>query len=52
MNIIKRSLGALLLALGMTAIFLSLASALGILVVMACPFIAMWCGAYFWQQAK
>lgn len=52
MNVIKRILATLLITFGMTFLLLGLASAAGIIVVIACPFVALVQGAYYWEASK
>jgi hypothetical protein len=52
MNLIKRTLATLLITVGLTIILLGLASAAGILVVIACPFLAVATGVNFFEQTR
>jgi hypothetical protein len=52
MNIIKRFLATLLITFGMTFILLGVASAIGIIVIIACPFIALAQGIAYWEASR
>jgi predicted histidine transporter YuiF (NhaC family) len=52
MRLIKRLLASALIFVGLTFILLGIASAIGVIVVIACPFVALAQGMAYWEASK
>lgn len=51
-KLIKRLAAVVLITIGLTTVLLGIAAAAGILVVVACPFIALAMGIEYWEKSK